>query len=29
MLCWFPPVWTKIMHPMLDAIEKGEKLSEQ
>jgi hypothetical protein len=29
MVCWCPPVWRKIMDPMLDAMEKGEKLSEE
>jgi hypothetical protein len=29
MTCWCPPVWKMIMDPMLDAMEKGEKLSEQ
>ncbi|TNV78873.1 hypothetical protein FGO68_gene9103 [Halteria grandinella] len=29
-LCaWCPPIWRKIMDPMLDAIDRGEKMSEQ
>ena len=29
LLTLFPTLWEKIIHPMLDAIEKGEKLSEK
>ena len=29
LLSMCPPVWFKVMHPMLDAIEKGEKLTDK
>jgi hypothetical protein len=29
MTSWFPPVWMKIMDPMVEAVQKGEKLSEK
>ncbi len=29
MIAFCPPIWRAVMHPMLEALDKGEKLSPQ